>query len=349
MAATTPLVVLPDERKMGDAYTMLAREANLVDEEGCADACNRIHGSSEMARLIRGFDWSRTSLGCIGSWSNELFMAVNMLLSSKDITTLFWGPDQVMIYNDLYGTHIGTKHPRVLGQTLSQAWAEIYDLIKPMFVGAYETGEAVLAEQVPMMVLLNGELVERVYTMSINPVRGPVADGLRVLGLYQTAIDHTAGIQAARQLKQVMETTTDSILAINRAWKITYMNQHAAKVTAAAGEIMGTDVWASFPHMIYEGSPYVEKYHRAMDEGVAGSFEAYYPEPLEIWVEVNVRPSDDGIILFFRDITLQKQSAKALLQNRETGCGGALVGVDRPRDQQPAGIRDEPSLPGANQ
>ncbi len=111
----------------------------------------------------------------------------------------------------------------------------------------------------------------------------------------------------AEQLRQVLEVTTDSVLFIDRTWSITYLNPQARKVSAPSGEVLGKDFWESFPGTVYEGSPYVENYRRAMDQGIAGEFEAFYPEPLNIWVQVLVRPARDGIALFFRDITEHKR------------------------------------------
>ncbi len=111
----------------------------------------------------------------------------------------------------------------------------------------------------------------------------------------------------AGRLRQVLEVTTDSVLSIDRNWRITYMNPRAREVSAPSGEVVGKDFWESFPGTVYEGSPYVEHYRRAMNGGVAGEFEAFYPEPLDIWVKVQVRPTSDGIVLFFRDVTVQKQ------------------------------------------
>src|SRR6202042_1235598 len=93
-----------------------------------------------------------------------------------------------------------------------------------------------------------------------------------------------------------------------------YINKRAAASLAAAGDLIGADIWTAFPSMIYEGSPYVEHYRKAMDQGIPADFEAYYPEPLNFWVHVTVRPVADGIIFFFRDITHRKREEAALVQ-----------------------------------
>ncbi len=190
-----------------------------------------------MAELIRRHDWASTPLGPICDWPTELVSSVNMMLSSKVVTTLFWGSDLLMIYNDLYRPHLGAKHP-ALGQTLKQAWSEVYDQVGPVFTGPIQTGEATHVDQVSMQVLFNGEMVERVYTMSINPVWGETDEGFRVLGLYQTAIDHTETVQSARKLRaseaqasRVLESIGDAVIVTDASLNVTRMNEIAEKFT----------------------------------------------------------------------------------------------------------------------
>ena len=121
----------------------------------------------------------------------------------------------------------------------------------------------------------------------------------------------------ASRLRQVQDATTDSVVTIDRNWRITYMNPSARASLGPLADAIGKDVWESFPAAVYEGSPYVEHYTRAMNEGVAAQFEAFYPEPLNIWVQVQVRPTSDGIVLFFQDMTEQKRGREALRKTAE--------------------------------
>ncbi len=54
-----------------------------------------------------------------------------------------------------------------------------------------------------------------------------------------------------------------------------------------------------------------------MEDRVPGCFEAFYPDPLNLWLAIEVRPSADGIIVFFRDITEQRAAADALRRKSE--------------------------------
>ncbi len=49
---------------------------------------------------------------------------------------------------------------------------------------------------------------------------------------------------------------------------------------------------------------------------IPSEFEAFYPDPLNLWISVQCRPFDDGIVLFFRDITDRRQ-AEAVVQEQQ--------------------------------
>ncbi len=142
----------------------------------------------------------------------------------------------------------------------------------------------------------------------------PIPSGLAVqyrdttrLHLAEARRDEMAG-----QLQQVFEVTSDAVALLDRGYNITFLNRRAREMLAPSGDVLGKNHWTCFPGTVYPGSPYVSLYHRAMEQGEPGSFEAYYGEPLNIWVWVEVRPANDGIILFFRDITAQCNAAQEL-------------------------------------
>jgi PAS domain S-box-containing protein len=127
------------------------------------------------------------------------------------------------------------------------------------------------------------------------------------------------------QLAQVLNVTTDGVISLDRNWRMTYLNRRAQDILAPRGHVLGTVLWESFPATMYEGSPYVENYYRAMNEGVPGDFEAYYPDPLNLWFHVSARPASDGIIIFFRDITEQRRAAAVLIQSEKLAAVGRLA------------------------
>ena len=123
--------------------------------------------------------------------------------------------------------------------------------------------------------------------------------------------------RSIRQLTQVLETTTDSVASIDRDWNISFLNRRAKELLRPKGELLGKNLWHEFP--VAEQNEEIRRYLlRAMDEGVPSEFETFYPDPLNLWLSVQCRPFEDGIVLFFRDVTAERVSRKVLLDQQAT-------------------------------
>ncbi len=115
-----------------------------------------------------------------------------------------------------------------------------------------------------------------------------------------------------RQIAHFFNATTDAIVFLDREYRFTFLNQRAQRLLAPRGEILGTVIFDSFPDTVYDDSPYVAAYRGSMERGLHGDFEAFYPAPLNLWFRVQTYPTDNGIMLFFRDITREKAATERL-------------------------------------
>ena len=127
-----------------------------------------------------------------------------------------------------------------------------------------------------------------------------------------TELNEDGDLVYRRQIAQFFDATSDAILFLDRDYNITFLNRRAQDLLSPRGEVLGTNLFKSFPGIVYENSPYVEAYRRSMDLRLPSEFEAYYPAPLDLWFRIQTYPADDGIMLFFRDLTQEKLAAEAL-------------------------------------
>ncbi len=120
-----------------------------------------------------------------------------------------------------------------------------------------------------------------------------------------------------RQIAQFFDATTDAVVFLDQEYRFTFLNRRAEQLLAPSGKLLGNKLFDCFPTADYEGSPFVVTYDRTMRLGIAGDFEAFYPEPLNMWLQVQSYPADDGIMIFFRDVTREKNDAEALRRKSE--------------------------------
>ncbi len=124
-----------------------------------------------------------------------------------------------------------------------------------------------------------------------------------------------AEAEAARdQAVAILESITDGFIALDRDWRITYVNGEAERLNGMRREAMiGRSNWEVFPDAV--GTPLEREFRRAAEQGVAVDFENYYA-PWQRWFHIKVYPaSDGGLSVFFEDVTAEKRAQEALRES----------------------------------
>jgi hypothetical protein len=88
-------------------------------------------GGGEMGRRVRDTDWSTTPLGAFSSWPQSLRSALSLVLNTKGVAALYWGPDQWLLYNDAYGQALGDRHPEAFGRPMPEVLIDIAPVLSP--------------------------------------------------------------------------------------------------------------------------------------------------------------------------------------------------------------------------
>jgi PAS domain S-box-containing protein len=143
--------------------------------------------------------------------------------------------------------------------------------------------------------------------------------------------------QITERLRQVLNATTDAVVGVDRNWIMTYLNPKAEELYSSNRRILGRNVWETFPNAFYEGSPYVEHYNRAMNERIPGGFDAHYPEPLNMWLHIDVYPTPEGIVTFSRDVT-EERLARARLKQKSEQVESQLAEIETVYRTAPIGL-----------
>ena len=123
-----------------------------------------------MAGLIRSFDWSKSAIGPIESWSPALRMMVGFMLANRFPLLLWWGPTFCSIYNDPYRPVLGVKHPWALGKSVSECWSEIWHVLKPLIETPFNGGPPTWMEDIQLEINRYGFLEETHFTVAYSPV-----------------------------------------------------------------------------------------------------------------------------------------------------------------------------------
>ncbi|HBB35335.1 MAG TPA: hypothetical protein DDZ80_00450 [Cyanobacteria bacterium UBA8803] len=122
--------------------------------------------------------------------------------------------------------------------------------------------------------------------------------------------------QAARQsMVNILERMNDGFVALDSEWRYTYVNKKAGQLlNREPEELIGKNIWAEFPEGV--GQKFYHAYHQAMKEQAFIQLEEYYL-PWECWFENRIYPTEEGLAIFFQDITERKRTEAALQASQE--------------------------------
>jgi diguanylate cyclase (GGDEF)-like protein/PAS domain S-box-containing protein len=143
------------------------------------------------------------------------------------------------------------------------------------------------------------------------------SDGHHILAVGRdTTARRTAERAAERanaRIASILSSITEACFSLDRNWCFTYMNTKASEWLAKQNEdLIGRNIWEAFPDAV--GSPFHETYERGMRTQQFAQCEAYYA-PVGRWLEARAYPSEEGLTVFFLDISVRKQHELALMHS----------------------------------
>lgn len=306
----------------------------------------RVRGTGQMAELIRLHPWADTPLGAISTWSPELLVSVNTMLTSRLICCLIWGSARILLYNDLYVPLIGNK-PLPLGRPFLDVWDEIRDQADHLISEPLNTGQANLYEQLPFWILIDGQRVQRICSLTNNPVWTETPAGPQIAGIFQTIIDHTQGVLAERELRASEARLQRSYSELQAIYDggavasalIDSKTFRYLRVNRRLAELLNQDVQDILGSSVFDVAAGVPGLRAQLEQVAAGA--SLYNVPLDgelsndpgehrYWQStfVPVRNEDgeiSGIAAASIEVTQQKKTNAALIQSEKLAVVGRLA------------------------
>ncbi|MBR0873329.1 response regulator [Bradyrhizobium tropiciagri] len=113
---------------------------------------------------------------------------------------------------------------------------------------------------------------------------------------------------AAAQIKVIFESTNDSVLIVDRSWRIRYLNGSALTQIAEGRDLIGLSLTEAFSTAA--DMEIVRQIRDAMSTQRSAFVEVFCAQ-LNGWYAINAFPSSQGLAIFFRDITDHKHALEA--------------------------------------
>jgi PAS domain S-box-containing protein len=115
------------------------------------------------------------------------------------------------------------------------------------------------------------------------------------------------------EVENIFESITDNFIALDKDFKFTHANSEALKLYGLKKEaLLGRNIWDLFPNG--RKLSFYGQLKKALDEQITVRFEEFSPA-IGRWVLVNAYPTKNGLAIYFRDITEQKELQNALRES----------------------------------
>ena len=126
-----------------------------------------------------------------------------------------------------------------------------------------------------------------------------------VLDITERGRAHQAVERERHRATTLLESISEAFFAVDPTWRFTYVNREAERLLGhGREELLGRDHWEVFPATV--GTPLERQYRRAATERLPLAFEEHDPQR-DLWFDIRVYPSTEGLAVFFRDVTDTKR------------------------------------------
>ncbi len=121
-----------------------------------------------------------------------------------------------------------------------------------------------------------------------------------------TAMKQTeAALQASHgRINDILESITDAFFALDQQFQFTYLNPRAEQfLRRSRQDLLGHNLWCEFPDLV--GTLFCQNFRQVMVERRTATFEEYFSQS-QSWYEVRVYPTQEGLAVYFQDITSRR-------------------------------------------
>ena len=117
--------------------------------------------------------------------------------------------------------------------------------------------------------------------------------------------------RAHLKLQNVLGSITDGLAIMDKEWRFTYFSEQGARMLGVRAEDMvGGLLLEIFPEVVE--SKFFGAFQRAIETRLPVHFDDYYPAPISRWLECHCYPSDDGLSVYFNDVTERHSQEQAM-------------------------------------
>jgi two-component system, cell cycle sensor histidine kinase and response regulator CckA len=193
------------------------------------------------------------------------------------------------------------EHPLVKDNPLIPEWGVVSYAAVPLHSkDGHALGSVYVADKIP-----------RVWTPEEIVALSTIAQAAETEIALRIALKDTERARTAMQT--MLERVPYAVFTLDHVWRFTFVNDKAARVLRGnCAGLVGLDLWSACPHIL--GTELELQLRRAMGTSSGTLFEGYLA-PSDAWYEAAAEPSEEGLTVFFKDVSAKRRSNDELLES----------------------------------
>ncbi|WP_143960963.1 PAS domain S-box protein [Litoribacter populi] len=109
--------------------------------------------------------------------------------------------------------------------------------------------------------------------------------------------------ESSERVFNILDSIQDAFYALDKDFKVTYFNDEAERMLGKKKEnVIGKSLWEEFPEAKSQDLKFYSEYKKVMDTQKPSNFLEYYA-PLRGWYDLTAYPSENGISVYFKNVT----------------------------------------------
>ena len=116
------------------------------------------------------------------------------------------------------------------------------------------------------------------------------------------------------RLQDTIDSISDGLMVLDRNWRITYLSKQGARILHAEGiKLEARNLWESLPQA--KEHKMCPHFVEAMEKREPRHLEEHYSMH-DQWLDIHCYPSQEGLTVYFHDITERKKAEEVLARSR---------------------------------
>ena len=217
--------------------------------------------------------------------------------------------------NPAYLQVLGRTKEEVVGRPLNAFLPpHLHELFAQKLIEAFEGHQVQFDAEVQF---LDTDTTRMLSITKVPLVVEGVITGLHVVcrDLTDLLASHRLIREQARKLNTIFESITDAFFLLDQDWRYTYVNGEVERLlNVRRQDLVGRTMQEVFPEE--ENGVFHSHFQQAFQSGQSVHFQAPFRR-LQLWLEVKAFPSQEGLSVYFSDVTEKVRSQEELYRQNQ--------------------------------